>query len=214
MHIKRTKYLVFLEIMRNEWDNITLEQFAQIRAVFADKGKSEEDKMVSLAAIVQGCDEDTILDMPLDKVRPIFARVQGLDNKPQRSKIRKHYQVGKWALLLTEADKMTVSQWIDFQNYYREDIDNHLEDILSVALVPIGKRYNEGYDIKELKEAIKGMPVCDALAVCFFFQKKWLKSMRFILTYLVGWTTMKGEKELRRKALETRREISAMLHSL
>lgn len=199
--------------MANEWDNITLEQFVKIRAVLEDKEKSKEDKMVSLAAVVEGVDEKTILEMPLEKVGPVFERVQGLDTPPQKGKARSRYQVGKWLLRLTGAKDMSVAQWIDVQTYYR-DMDNHLADILSVALVPVEKRYNEGYDIEELKAALWSMYVKDALAVCFFFRRWWLKSMRRILTFLVGWSAVKGQRKLMRKALEVREEVSGLLRSL
>lgn len=214
MNRNRQKYFVFTEIMQNQWDNTTLDEFVKIREVLSDTGRTKEDKMIGLAAIVQGVSEDTILTMPLAEVEPIFARVQGLDNPPQRGKIRRQYQVGKWALKTADAKTMSVAQWIDFQNYYRADFDKHLKDILSVALVPIGKTYNEGYDIEELKVALGGMYVKDALAVCFFFQRRWLRSMRHTLSYWVGWTTLKGNRELRNKALRLRKEVSDLLRSL
>lgn len=200
--------------MSNTWNNITLSEFVKIRAILSDKDKEGEDKLIALAAVVQGVDEQTILDMPLTEVEPIFALVQELNTPPQRSKIRRQYQVGRWALRLCEAKDMSVAQWIDFQNYYREDYENHLQDILSVALVPIGKKYNEGYNIDELKSDLGGMFVADALAVCFFFQRKWLRSMRRILNFLVGWTALKGHKELRKEAVKVRKEVSAMLRSV
>lgn len=214
MNTKCTKTYFTYEIMEKQWENITLDQFTQIRAILEDKEKNEEDKMISLAAVVQGVDEETILTMPLAQVQPIFASLQGLDRPPQRGRIRRHYQVGKWSLVTTDATKMSVAQWIDFQNYAQDGMEKHLADILSVALVPVGKTYNEGYEMGELKAALGGMGVCDAMAVCFFFQRKWLRSMKRTLNYLVGWTSLKGKKELTRKALEVRAEVSALLRSL
>ena len=200
--------------MENQWNNITLEEFVKIRAILGDSEKSEEDKLIALAAFMQGVDEETILTMPLDEVSPIFEMVQGLREKPKESKARRHYQVGKWALKLTQAKEMTVAQWVDIQNYYRDDVEKHLADILSVALVPVGKKYNEGYDIEELKAALWGMYVCDALAVCFFFQRKWLRSTERTLNYLAGWSFLKGRRELTKKALEVRRQLLGTMSSL
>lgn len=198
----------------NIWGRITLEEFTQIRAILRDEGRDEEDKMVALAAVVQGCDEDTILNMPLTEVAPVFELVHKLNRKPERNKVRKHYHVGRWNLQTSDRG-MNVAQWIDFQNYAREDFEAHLPDIMSVVLIPVGKRYNEGYDIAQLKEDLKKMTVADALAVSFFFRRKYLKSIRRMLTYLVGWTaTKKGMREERRRSLELRREVSDMLSSL
>ena len=93
-------------------------------------------------------------------------------------------------------------------------IERHLADILSVALVPVGKKYNEGYEIEGLKADLWSMNVGDALAVCFFFQRKWLRSMRRTLNYLAGRMWMKGQTEMRLKAVRYSREVSDMLRSL
>ena len=208
---------LFYEKMENQWNNITLEEFGRIQAVLKDEGRSAEDRMIALAAIVQGTDEDTILNMPLDEVRPVFALVQGLDTQPKPSRIRKNYNVGRWRLRVAETKDLSVAQWVDYQNYARAGFEEHTADILSVALVPMGKTYNEGYDIDALKQDLRQMPVCDALAVCFFFQRRYLKSMRRTLNCLAGLATVKKGKEwkrLREKALREKREVSALLRSL
>ncbi len=200
--------------MKSGWDNITLEEFTKIRGILRDSGRNEEDKMVAMAAVLQGVSEDTILDMPLEDVAPVFQMVRELDGMPRRGKIRKHYQVGRWSLKVADGKEINVAQWIDFQNYYREDMEEHLADILSVALVPVGKKYNEGYDIEDLKADLWKMSIPDALAVCFFFQRRWLRSMRRTLNYWAGLMWIKGQKEMRRRAVKYSREVSAILRSL
>lgn len=200
--------------MKEAWNYISLDEFAKIRAIVNDSGRTTEDKQISLAALLQGVDEDTILNMPLAQVQPIFARAMELNEQPQKAKPKKVYQVAGWTLRLTEGKDISVAQWVDFQNYGK-DMDNHLADMLSVVLVPKGKTYNEGYDIDKLKADLGArMTVPEALGVCFFFRRKWLKSMRRTLNFLVGWTLMKGQKELRRKAMRLQREVSDMLRSL
>ena len=198
----------------NIWSEVTLEEYAQIRDILGEKDRDKEDMLISLAAVLQGVSEDTILSMPLDEVEPIFEMVQGLKEKPQPNRICKAYNLGEWKLRVQDR-QMCLAQWIDFQNYAREGYDDHLSDILSVVLVPEGHKYNDGYDLEKLKADLKRMTVGDALAVCFFFQRRFLRSTRRILTFLAGWTSLKGKKarELRRKCLELRREVSALLAS-
>lgn len=200
--------------MKEAWNYISLDEFAKIRAIINDSGRSTEDKQISLAALLQGVDEDTILNMPLAQVQPIFARAMELNEQPQKARPKKVYQVAGWTLCLTEGKDISVAQWVDFQNYGK-DMDNHLADMLSVVLVPKGKTYNEGYDIDKLKADLGAhMSVPEALGVCFFFRRRWLKSTQRTLNFLVGWTTLKGQKELRRKAMKLQREVSDMLRSL
>lgn len=208
----KTTYNI-MTMEKNAWKDVTLDEFTQIRAILADKGRDDEDKMVALAAVLQGVDEDTILDMPLDEVAPVFELVRSLDSAPVPNSVRRsRYQVGKWSLIASDR-KMSVAQWIDFKNYAMAGMEDHLADILSVVLVPIGKTYNEGYDMDELKRALGGMTIGDALSVCFFFRTRFLRSSRRILTFLTGWAALKGQKELRRTSIALRREISAMLRS-
>lgn len=197
----------------NAWKDVTLAEFSQIRAILNDEGRDSEEKMIGLAAVLQGVDEDTILEMPLDKVAPIFEMVQGLDKKPEPAKVRKTYLLNGWTLKVSDKT-MTLAQWIDFQNYARDGFEDHLGDILSVVLIPEGKKYNEDYDMALLKRDLQLFSVGDALAVCFFFQRRWLKLMRRTLNYWVGWSAMKGQKEARKTFLALRREISAIHASL
>lgn len=197
----------------NAWKDLTLAEFAQIRAILADEGREPEDRMIALAAVLQGVDEDTVLEMPMDEVAPLFEAVQGLNEKPKASPLRKAYILNGWRLNVSDR-AMTLAQWIDFQNYARAGFEDHLADILSVVLVPEGKKYNEGYDMDRLKKDLQLFAVGDALAVCFFFQKKFLRSMKRTLNCLVGWTALKGQKEARKTCLALRREISAISASL
>lgn len=201
--------------MGNQWEHITVEEFGKIRAVLSNDKTTQEDKMVSLAAIVQGVSEETILNLPIAQAQPVFDAVWGLNEPPKRNKCQNSYSLKGWRLKVADIQDLSVAQWVDFQTYGR-DTEKHLLDILSCALVPKGKKYNEGYDIGKLRYDLKEFPICDALAVCFFFQKKLLRSMRLTLDYWVGWLTMRGKKgrEMRRIALQTRAQVSAMLRSL
>ena len=200
--------------MEQAWDNISVGEFVEIKAILDDKSRAFDEKQIALAALLKGISEDELLTMPLDEAREAFALANSLDCPPKRSRIRRLYQVGAWTLRATESKDMTVAQWVDFQTFGRQ-MEKNLVEVLSVALVPNGKTYNEGYDIEALKRDIRNkMMIPDALAVCFFFQRKWLKSMQRSLTCLVGWTTMKGWTEQRRKALQTRAEVCRMLRSL
>lgn len=202
--------------MKQVWDNISLGEFAEVRAILADEGRSNEDKQIALAALLQGVSEDELLNMPLDEAREAFTLASSLNTPPQRTRLRQYYQVGAWTLKATQAKDMSVAQWVDFQTYAR-DMERNMVDVLSVALVPTGKTYNTGYNIDKLKDDLRSkMMVPDALAVCFFFQKRWLRSMQRNLNYLVGWTTLKGKKAktLQRKALTLQAEISRLIRSL
>ena len=136
--------------MQNQWEHITVEDFVKIRAILSDTKTAQEDKMVSLAAIVQGVSEETILNLPLSQAQPVFDAVWGLNEHPKRSKYRSEYSFKGWRLKVADTRDMSVAQWVDFQTYGK-DTEKYLLDILSCALVPKGKKYNDGYDIGKLR---------------------------------------------------------------
>lgn len=216
MHDKSHKGYYKEKTMEQLWDNISVGEFLDLRTIIADEGRSAEDRQIAIAALLQGVSEDELLTMPLDEAREAFALANSLDTPPKRSRIRRLYQVGAWTLRATESKDMTVAQWVDFQTFGR-DMEKNIVEVLSVALVPNGKTYNEGYDIETLKRDIRNkMMIPDALAVCFFFQRKWLKSMQRNLNFLVGWTMLKGKKakELNGKARQIQAEVYRLLRSL
>lgn len=198
--------------MENAWEHITLNQFKAIRAV-TESDKSGEDKLIAYASVLSGLTEDEILRMPFAQVAPLFEKVRGLDNPPKRGRVRKIYKIKGWELCLTDATRLSVAQWIDYQSFAK-DLDKYMVELASVVLVPKGKTYNEGYDMKALQRDLGEMEISDALSVCFFFQKRWLKSMRITLTFLVGKAIQMKNKEMRQRALEVRKEVSALLSSL
>ena len=197
--------------MKEAKEHITLEQFAKIKEVFDSKADTE-DKIISVASIVTGKSVEEILTMPLDEAAPLFARVQNL-RTPKKAKAKSKYKIGEWRLRLTDRKKMIVAQWIDFQSYAR-DMDKNMVEVLSVVLVPEGKSYNEGYDMEALQRDLRQMDVEDALGVCFFFRRRYLRLMKRILTYLIGWGMMMRQRKIWRRALSVRREIGRMESSL
>lgn len=195
------------------WKDISVNQFQKIRKVLDENNPDEVSAMISLASILSGKSEEEILTSPLAEVQPYFAQVQELNSPPKRGRLKKNYKVGKWDLTVTDAVKLNVAQWIDFQTFAKDMVSNMVK-MLSVVLIPKGKNYNEDYDMSELQSALGEMKIPDAMAVCFFFQRRWLKSMRTTLTCLVGMGYRKKNKELMQRAIAVRKEVSALLSSL
>ena len=85
----KAEFTYIITEMKNQWNNITIDEFAQIRAVLTDKGSNQEEKMIRLAAIVKGVSEDTILNLPLTQAQEVFAQVWELNEMPHRNKVCK-----------------------------------------------------------------------------------------------------------------------------
>ena len=203
-----------MKMKRNRgWDGVTVEQFVEVRKILKESTLNPEECMIAVAAELAGVTYEELLNMPLEKAAELFEKANQLREEPRRGRLSTHYQVGNVILKLTPVKDLTIAQWVDFQTYGK-DMEKNIVEILSVVLVPEGKKYNEGYDMDMVKMGIRRyMHVPEAMAVCFFFQRALLRSIRHTLNFWCGWTWMKGRKDLTKRALEVRRKVSAILSS-
>lgn len=58
-----------------------------------------------------------------------------------------------------------------------------MAEFISILLVPKGKKYNEGYSVKDVVEDIKAMPIGTAMGISRFFFLKWKRLSESSLTY-------------------------------
>ena len=76
-----------------------------------------------------------------------------------------------------------TAQYIDYLSFVK-DAERNVPQILSCFLVPKGCKYNEGYDIVEVQQAIRDcMSVADALALAAFFLRRYVDSIKVSLTF-------------------------------
>ena len=141
-------YLDILEIQRTETDELT--------------------RQAAVVAALTGMDAADVLQLPLAEYKRLRAASEFLGQECPDDLLRTAsiYDCPPFTLVPVEDfDKLTVAQYVDFQTFAK-DPDRHFPELLSVFLVPEGKRYCEGYDPKAVQHAIRGwMNVADALGL-------------------------------------------------
>lgn len=170
--------------MITSYEKMPIGRYLDLLRLFTGSDKPEEMQIVS---ILSGYTRDELLDMSINDYRALTDKVTPfLSVVPDPHKIKKAYNVGGFCLIpCMDVDKMTTAQYIDFQNYAEafKDKDYTIE-LLTCFLVPNGKTYNKGYDIKAVREAIAAnLPVLDALALCGFFISKFQTSINNFMTF-------------------------------
>lgn len=162
-----------IQIIRSimTWENITISQYRRI-CDLSDSGLGELEFVAKLLEIVLGKTEKEILDMPVDEFRQKMGMLAFLKEPLEPAMHRPHYVVdGKKYRLTLNADKMTAGQYIDYTTTLREDGGNYAL-LTAILLVPEGKEYAEGYDVRELAEEFGDrFRIVDVLGICFFFGK-------------------------------------------
>lgn len=184
-----------------KWNDLTIGQYERIYSIFKED-IDDEEKMIGVVTVVYGITEDEVMRQPLTKTREMIASVEGLKTSPDDVRTKKRYRLkGKLYNVCLDADKITTAQYIDYQTYSK-DLERNIAEILSVVLIPRGKRYGEGYDVAKLIGDIReSFPLGDALSIAKVFRYRWLKSIRRSL--LCSEALMMGQKTLMGKGQTT-----------
>lgn len=147
------------------WNDITLKQFYEIQNIL-----SVEDDYTAFNLIdyLYNVDCQSLPIKELKKYDISFIKEPIPDVK-----LKKEYTLnGNVYKSNCDITKVTVAQFIDYQNYVKQP-DLRLEDLLSVFFLPKGcKDYNKDYDITKVKEDLLELPITVAQSIGFFFGRQ------------------------------------------
>lgn len=152
--------------MVKSWNEVTISQYRQIVKI-----KENDDWVWNFLAILENTTYEDIVTRPLKEITEMSSEVLKWAKKPvKRHLVKTEYDInGTKYVLRANPQEITVSQYIDFVNADKQIPDN-LPMLLSVFLVPEGKKYNEGYSIEDVASDLEGnMNIEDAMSVCDFF---------------------------------------------
>ena len=203
-----------MDIIDN-YNRLTLGKYMEIQEISRNESLEDIDKQVQILSVLTDVAEDEILHLPITEYKELVVKSGFLD--PENIKYRpvaKKYILGKFELIpCRDFRKIETCQYIDFQTY-APDLDNHLVEFLSVILVPKGHRYNEGYDILEVQQAIRDeMSVSDGVSLAGFFLTWCKKSIKDSLNYSRQEAMGIKDKKKREEILEKIREQERLLET-
>ena len=162
-----------MDIIDN-YNRLTIGQHMEIRDITMNESLEDIDKQVQILSILTGVAEDELLHLPISEYKELVVKAGFLNPENIKSisvhQVAKKYIVGGFELVpVRDYRKLETGQYIDFQTY-APDLDKYLVEFLSVILVPKGHRYNEGYDILDVQQAIREeMSVADGVSIAGFF---------------------------------------------
>lgn len=194
-----------MDIIDN-YDRLLLGQHQSIVAISKDEKLEDLDRQVKILSILSGLSEDEVLHLPIAEYKEMVRKSRFLEEPAVRLRpLGRHYQVGDFDLCpVTDYRKLETAQYVDFQTYAPQ-MDEHPVEFLSIILVPKGHRYNEGYDILEVQEALrKNMSVAEGATITAFFLTLCSKSIRDSLN-----TSRQEAKKIRDR--KKREEVMGMI---
>ena len=198
-----------MQIKITSWDNCPINVYYKIDECLSST-RPDYEKMIELISIVCEVDEDEVWALPLPEVSAISKRLDWI-NSFDFDKERRFKKInigGNKCSVVPDLYNFSVAQYVDFQTYWKQGREHKLAEMLSVFIIPEGKKYNQDYDMLEFQRLIgDNVPLTTAQSLCFFFLKSLASSIRALQIYL-DWETGKMEKKMTpesRKKMETLR---------
>ena len=164
----------------------------------------ELHKQVCIIAMLTGRTEEEIYNLPLEEYRDLAAKTTFLSREYDGEVMTaKSYGINGMVLVPVEDyRKITTAQYIDFQTFVK-DAEKNIVEILSVMLIPKGKKYNQDYDIIELQNVLRrSLSVADALSLYAFFFVQYMQSTKDSLTYSKEAAMKLRDPEKRKRVLK------------
>ena len=194
-----------------EWSDVNVKTFKKIQDYISTTQDGNIEQSVHLLSLIEGKDEDTYFNMPIKQLTEEFAKLKFMECTPQAAKVKNTYKInGTEYVLTTNLQEMTVAQYIDYQVYIKNP-QQYMQEMLTVFLIPKGKKYNEDYDIAEAAKDMGDLPIEDAYGISFF-----LTTLLHSLTRAITSSALKKMlKELKQvKDETTRRAIVAEMQAI
>lgn len=169
----------------DSYDKLPLGVYLDIVALVEDTDLEEDDRQLSIIALLTGEDEDTLLKLPILDFRRLAEKARFLEEQvPRPAAVPKVIRLGGIDLVpTTKVTKITTAQFVDYQTFAKEG-HKRLVEQLSCFLIPSGCEYNEGYDIEDVQTAIRdNLTVTQAQGLAAFFFSRWTRLVGSSLIY-------------------------------
>lgn len=161
-----------IKLKYKNWSDISIKKFDEISDILSHINNVNDEEAleinINLLSILCDVSVEEIEDLPLTEFSKLVKQTEFLKEMPKVD-IKDSYVInGKKYVLCANVSKMTTAQYIDYQTLIK-NADKNVKELLSVFLIPKGKKYGE-YDLEEVMSDIYNyFPIADARAVSFFF---------------------------------------------
>lgn len=198
------------------WDNISIDQYYGILEIL-NSSDEELNKQVSILALVEGVSEDEILGRDINRVSQDFQKLRFLNKFELKKNYKpKEIKIGDLTLeVAQDLQNMTYGAFIDYQAYVKQPLEKSIEKILSLFLIPKGKKYNEGYDVVEIQRILRqDLPFVEAQSLLGFMLTRYTKLYTDSQKYLVKKIQKMENPKKKEEMLQKMRELNQAMKNL
>lgn len=200
-----------IQIKKHSWADVFINDYYTL--INALSRENEAEAIIEVYSVLCDTDVDTIKKMPYKDFQELTQEDVTWIYKPiVNKKVKTCITInGNEYFYNDKATKLTTAQFIDLQQLV--STNPKIEDLLSIILVPSGKKYGE-YDVDSVKEDFKKyLDIETAKSIANFLWASTSKSFQVILNYL--WFQMKilAKKETgknKERLVEAAKQIKKM----
>jgi len=143
-------YRKLLDVIRKEWEN-------------------ELDMNLAMVSVLSDISLEEIQNMELNKLQELINNLKFVESTYKPKTPETKYIIGdREYKVFFNVNKMTASQYIDFQNFYKQ-YDDYMPNLAACFLLPNGKKYGEDYDPIDEAEFLNTHLTIDIFSDIMFF---------------------------------------------
>lgn len=179
-----------------KWSDISLKKFYEIQDILSVE---DDYTILNLIDCVYGVDCQS---MPINKLKDFD--ILFIKEPIPEVKLKNKYTINGTVYNSNyNLTKVTVAQFIDYQNYIKNKPVKY-EDILSIFFIPEKcDTYNTNYDIEKVKSDLLELPIDVVHSICFFFNRQLQLFLSLFPSSLMKEVKkMKMDKQKKKKILE------------
>lgn len=161
-----------MDLKYKSWKDININTFDKLKNITLSDDKSDLvglNTNIELLSILCDCDEDDIANLTTSEFSYLLSQTEYLKEMPKVDINDTYILNGTEYKVFLTLKEMSVAQYIDFQTFFKEK-EKYLKELLSIFLIPKGKKYGEGYSIDDtIKEIGEHLSIVEAKSILFFF---------------------------------------------
>ena len=195
---------------RLSWDDVSIGQYLEMENILKKEGDTLS-KALDLLQILTGTDYSKV---PIDEYMEKVAELSFLQTDVPTIDLPNEIALnGRKYTLKNDVDKITASQFIDYNNYIQSEDNDKIIKIVGTFIIPKGHIYGDGYEFDTVMEDAKDIPLPIANSIAFFLRKQSNKSLKRSL-YSLAFRIMMNRKVSWKKRIAAVNGLAVVYHNL
>lgn len=155
--------------MIKNWNEMDLSHYKRLFEIIRKDWENELDMNLAMVSVLSDIPIEDITNMEVNKLQEFINNLKFIETPYKPKTPETTYNIGnKEYKVFFNVNKMTASQYIDFQNFYKQ-YDDFMSNLAACFLLPNGKKYGEDYDPIDEAEFLNTHLTIDIFSDIMFF---------------------------------------------